>query len=376
MGNSTTFEKAGECLYVRSVYLDDKLDSKTYYALVKVRGKQFKSSLKTDNLAEARRKLKDYRNDIGRIDPNRGKITIEGLADLYLATIQHQAPGTIQEKTAIAQRIKDKWGPLQAKDIKNSQVKAWLASLKFKRGKGTGKCSRNKYLGVIRAMFQLAVDDRILAHSPAEGLREQKLDTPIRKTPSVEEFKAIVESIRAQPFSDTAVESSDLVEFYGLAGLGMAEASALTWGDVNFKKGQLITFRHKTTTGFPVPLFPQLRPLLEKRYGLAKAANGGKAPSPHAKVFTIADAKKAIESACDRLNLPSYTSRSFRRTFITKAIEAGVDVKVIAQWQGHKDGGKLILSTYSHVRPVHSEQMAKLMTDEKPDNVIPMEGAA
>jgi integrase len=76
------------------------------------------------------------------------------------------------------------------------------------------------------------------------------------------------------------------------------------------------------------------------------------------------------------LNLPGYTSRSFRRTFITSAIERGVDVKVVAQWQGHKDGGKLILDTYSHVRPVHSEQMAKLMTMEKPSNVIPMEGVA
>ena len=54
-----------------------------------------------------------------------------------------------------------------------------------------------------------------------------------------------------------------------------------------------------------------------------------------------------------------------RRMFITSAIERGVDVKVIAQWQGHKDGGKLILGTYSHVRPAHSLEMAKLMTTEE-----------
>jgi FixJ family two-component response regulator len=47
-----------------------------------VRGKQFKCSLKTDNLAEARRKLKDFRNDTGRVDPAAGKITLEALADL------------------------------------------------------------------------------------------------------------------------------------------------------------------------------------------------------------------------------------------------------------------------------------------------------
>ena len=61
--------------------------------------------------------------------------------------------------------------------------------------------------------------------------------------------------------------------------------------------------------------------------------------------------------------LPSYTHRSFRRLFITRAIELGVDVKVVAEWQGHKDGGKLMLGTYSHVNRVHSQRMVKIMVD-------------
>ena len=61
--------------------------------------------------------------------------------------------------------------------------------------------------------------------------------------------------------------------------------------------------------------------------------------------------------------------------FITRAIERGVDVKVIAEWQGHRDGGKLILQTYSHVNPVHSNRMAQLMTDGEPENVITIENA-
>ena len=61
--------------------------------------------------------------------------------------------------------------------------------------------------------------------------------------------------------------------------------------------------------------------------------------------------------------------------FITRAIERGVDVKVIAEWQGHKDGGKLILDTYSHVNRAHSHRMAQLMTDGLPENVVPMSAA-
>jgi hypothetical protein len=49
MGTSPSFEKVGECLYRNPA-------SGTYYALVKVRGKQIKSSLKPKNLLEARRK--------------------------------------------------------------------------------------------------------------------------------------------------------------------------------------------------------------------------------------------------------------------------------------------------------------------------------
>lgn len=353
MGTSLSFEKVGECLYRNPA-------SGTYYALVKVRGKQFKSSLKTDNLAEARRKLKDYRNDIGRVDPDAGKITVEALADRYLATVESQAPATVRKKKDIAQRVKDKWGVLQAKDLKKSQIMSWLASFKFGAG------SRNKHLRLVRAMFKLALDDGILARSPVEGVKEEKTKKPIRQTPSLAEFQAIVDSIRSQPFADTREESADFVEFLGLAGLGLAEATALTWGDVNFDRGQIITFRHKTRRGFAVPIFPQLRPLLEKRFALAMAANDRKPPLPSARVFTVANAKKAIEAACDRLKLPGYTSRSFRHTFITTAIERGVDVKVVAQWQGHRDGGKLILDTYSHVRPVHSEQMARLMTMGSP----------
>ena len=69
--------------------------------------------------------------------------------------------------------------------------------------------------------------------------------------------------------------------------------------------------------------------------------------------------------------LPAYSHRSFRRMFITRAIELGADVKVIAEWQGHKDGGKLILATYSHVNRAHSQRMAQLMSDAQAANVVP-----
>jgi integrase len=139
-----------------------------------------------------------------------------------------------------------------------------------------------------------------------------------------------------------------------LAGLGQAEAGSLTPADVDFEAGQVITYRHKTNTGFAIPIFPHVRALLER---LCEGKAHGE------RVFKILDGKKALAGACRRLGYPPFSQRSLRRMFITRAIERGVDVKVIAEWQGHKDGGKLILDTYSHVNRAHSQRMAQFMTE-------------
>jgi len=355
-----TFQKVGECLYRYST-------SGTYFARVRISSKQvLKRSLETTDRAIAKRKLAAFKDEQRQIDRSQGKLTLVELCDRYLKTVQHQKPATIERKTLIVARIKRDWptGSLtQIAKIKPSDVDLWLARYKF------GPVSRNLHRACVKAIFDMAVDDKIIPYSPAAKLKKVKVDKPIRKTPTFDEFKTIVESIRSQKFSADATDSADFVEFIGLAGLGQAEAAALTWRDVSWKREQIVTFRYKTKSGFAIPLYPQLRPLLARLYQQRM--------SDDAPVFRVKDAKKAIAAACRRLNLPAYSHRAFRRMFVIRALELGVDVKVIAEWQGHKDGGKLILSTYSHVRPIHSQRMAQLLVDREPKNVIAMsKGAA
>ena len=347
------FQKVGECLYRYS-------SNGVYYARIKTDGKEIRRSLRTIDRDIAKRELARLRDEQTEIDRSRGKLTLDELCDRYLKTIRHQKGKTIQRKELIVRRIKNDWptGKLtQVLKIKPSDVDVWLSRYKF------GPVSRNLHIACAKELFAMAIRDNILARSPAAHLKSSKLDKPIRKTPTFEEFKAIVSEIRNQPYNPDAEESADFVEFIGLAGLGQAETSALYWPDINWKSEQIITFRHKTKSGFAIPLYPQVRPLLEK---LRERA------APNGRVFAINDAKKSIAGACKRLGLPAYNHRSFRRMFITRAIERGVDVKVIAEWQGHKDGGKLILQTYSHVNRAHSQRVAQLMTDGLPDNVIPL----
>ena len=355
------FEKVGECLYRYS-------SNGVYYGRIRVDGKEIKRSLETTDRELAKRKLAHFKEEQRQIDRSQGKITLGELCDRYLKTIQHQKPKTVERKMCIVGRIKSDWptGKLtQVAKVKPSDVDLWLSSI-AQRANRFGSASRNLHISCVKEVFGLAVRDRIIPVSPALHLRSAKREKPIRLTPSFEQFKAIIADVRAEVFNADAQDSADFLEFLGLAGLGQAEASSLRRCDVDLKAGRIITFRHKTTTGFAIPIFPQVRPLLER---LCKGKSNGQ------RIFKIADAKKALAGACHRLQLPPFSQRSLRRMFITRAIERGVDVKVIAEWQGHKDGGRLILQTYSHVNPVHSNRMAQLLTIEQPANVVELSRA-
>jgi integrase len=339
------FQRVGECLYRYS-------SNGVYYARIKREGKEIRRSLETTDRESAKRALAQLREEQRLTDRSQGKMTLCELCQRYVKTVYHQKPRTVERKTLIVGRIRNNWpsgASVLIGKIKPSDIDVWLSQYGF------GSASRNLHISCIKEVFDLAVRDRVIPSSPAAHLRSVRREKPIRVTPTINQFQAIIADVRAQRFNADAQESADFLEFLGLAGVGQAEASSLTRADIDFDSSRIITFRHKTATGFAIPIFPQVRPLLEK---VCEGKLGDDA------IFEIRDGKKALAGACRRLRLPAFTQRSLRRMFITRAIERGVDVKVIAEWQGHKDGGKLILDTYSHVNRVHSQRMAQLMSDD------------
>ena len=345
--DQSLFDKVGECLYRYR-------PTGAYYARVKTGGKEIRRSLKTKDRQVAKSNLSDLRAELGQVDLSIGRMSLAKLCERYLRTIQHQKPKTVECKELVVQRMIDRWpggSDRQIREIKPSEVQEFLSG----EGSRGSKSLYNQHVSVVRAIFTMAVDDRLIGKSPAASVKQVRRDKPVRKTPSVDEFHAIVADVRAQVYNADCEDSADFLEFLGLAGLGQAEASSLTWGDVDWPRQQITTFRHKTSKGFVVPIYPQLRPLLER-------LRGDEVPPTEQRVLKINDAKKALAGACRRLKLAKYSQRSLRRLFITRALEKGVDVKVVAEWQGHTDGGKLILDTYSHVSRQHATRMAQLMT--------------
>ena len=80
MPTPTTLTKVAECLY--------RNNHGTYFALLKVRGKQIKKSLKTTERALANRRLADLRKKAHGLADEAGSITFDQLAQRWLAFIK------------------------------------------------------------------------------------------------------------------------------------------------------------------------------------------------------------------------------------------------------------------------------------------------
>jgi integrase len=335
-----------------------------YFARVRKSGKLYRQKLGTDDLAYAKRKLDDYKRDLDRTDHSKGATSFGAVLDKYEATL-NGATSTLRDKKSTILTIKRYLGGCANQPLRNlapSRIEAFLAD---RYGRYSAS-AYNSALALVRSALDVAVRDRIILENPVAHLKYRKRETPVRLTPTFEQFMEIVASVRAQPFNADAQDSGDFLEVMGLLGLGQAELAALRRSDVDLGAGRIFVKRRKTGVGFHIPIFPQARELIEK---LCRGLDHDE------RVLKLEDARKALASACKRLGYAPFSQRSLRRMFITRAIERGVDVKVIAQWQGHKDGGKLILDTYSHVNPVHSNRMAALMTMQEPANVVPMRSA-
>ena len=316
-----------------------------YYASKKVRGKRKEKSLQTTDRKIAERKLKKWLKDLERVDAIAGRTTLAELIRKFEAARKGKSDQTRNTDRSILNALEETWPhglTIQVAEIRPSHLEEWLAKHEA-RIKNT---TFNRYASVLRQMFDIAVKDHMIAESPFDLIKTQwkKPQKPIRHIPTQEQFAQIVADIRSQKFNAEATESADFVEFMGSAGLGQAEIEGIELGLIDTQAERIAIRRKKTQAVFYLPIYPHLKPVLEKILKKHPTPD-----DPHAKLFRMKDAKKALQAACKRLKLPHFSQRNIRQVLIRRLWKSGLDRKLIAKWQGHQDGGKLILQTYTEV---------------------------
>ena len=203
----------------------------------------------------------------------------------------------------------------------------------------------------------------------------KKITKPETYTPTRPQLKALVATIR---FSDGRADSqakakagADLVELLAYSGCRLGEARALRWKHVNFDSNRLIVPGTKSDSSKRViPMSAPLRDLLQR----LRAEDPGAGPSDP--IVKHKSARKCLETACRKLELPVFYHHAMRHFFATCAIESGVDVPTVSRWLGHKDGGQLAMKVYAHLRSAHSDAMIAQVSFESPAaKMVPMQAA-
>ena len=325
------------------------------YGVFKVQGQAVWKNLNTTDRGRAREFLVEEIRKSQRVNLKAShKIKLDELLRFYDTTLENFAPGTSENRRCLIKTFRNSWRnglDMKVADIRPLHLQTWLGQHR-QRLKGH---TWNIYLRFVRALFQLAVEARVIAENPAAGLKLAKIDAAPRLTPTWNEFQAIVADIRKQKFNARCQQSAELVEFMGRLGLGQAEVATLRGEHFDFDRMQITIVRQKTRKPFVIPIYPQAIELVRRLKAKGRINIG----QP---LFNARSPEVALQRACRRLNLPSFSPRALRRMFIIRALEKGIDPRVVAAWQGHRDA-TLILRVYgAWVNQDHAQRMAALMT--------------
>jgi integrase len=337
------------CLYRHTI-------NGSYYGIKKLDGKEKDRSLGTDDRKLAERRLKDWIQALDKVDALVQNTTLDQLLLKFQEVRQGMSKSTRDTERGMIKKLKSSWKhglDIRLSDVKPSMLDEWLAQLDSE----LKNSSYNRYTLFLKQSFEVAVDDKMIAESPVARLKKgwKRPQKPVRQVPTQEQFEALVKSIRSQEQNAEADESADFIEFMGLAGLGQAEASSLAFGDIDWGKERIRVRRQKTGELFYVAIYPHLKAPLGRLVNKFPAS-----ARRDQKLFKIKDARKALTNACTRLGLPHYSQRNIRQVLIRRLWQSGVDYKLIAKWQGHRDGGKLILDTYTEVFGANDESYEKI----------------
>jgi integrase len=352
--------KVGPCLY--------RYRGATYYALVKHGGKQIRQSLETTDAALAKRKLAKFKSDLDKIDPEAARRTLAHHRTIHEKTLTGAASTQTIDKLAI-RRLCEEWPkdfPQEIRKINATHIKTWL-----KQYENLAASTINHTITAVRRFFESAMDAGVIADNPMEKVTYRKISKIVRLTPTPEQFEAIVADLRSQKSNGHgATDTADTVELAGRLGLGQAELAGICRKHIDLDAGIIKLFRRKTTSAFTIPIFPLAREIVVRR--LANMPD-----DPDARLLPHYNFRKALEGVCQRLNLPKFEPRALRRFHITQALRAGVDAPTVASWQGHRDGGALVLRTYGdEVRMDHSQRMASLLAPKPTgDNITQFKAA-
>ena len=263
------------------------------------------------------------------------------------------APNSLQNYRCYAEnRIVPLIGSMRVRDVRASHI------LHVMRECGSlARGTQSIVLGILRGMFDAAVDDNLILRSPVpRSLRPGGAKTEETEALTDEQVHELLESTR---------DLSVWPILYAITQTGMrrSEVTGLLWSDVDTEHLVIHIRRHAvtdhTTGGVEleagakteagkrdIPVTRAFADWLDERRRGAKSVVVF--PNTKGGVYSAAALTAVFGVAKKRVDFPVHLHQ-LRHTYATQLFEAGLDIKEAQRILGHADPG-VTLRTYTHYR--------------------------
>ena len=207
---------------------------------------------------------------------------------------------------------------------------------------------------IISSALKLAVEQRLIAHNPADGCALPKVERKEMQTLPIEQLTSFLREAK-----DSGVFALYYIDL--TTGLRRGELLGLKWSDIDLEKGDLRVQRQigringkiiemplKTKNAYrTLPLSADAIDVLKMQK--CKVGNSEWVfPSPTGGPMSPDSVLHMLQRVLKRAGLPRIRFHDLRHTFATLALQNGVDVKTVSSMLGHYSAG-FTLDTYAHV---------------------------
>lgn len=222
--------------------------------------------------------------------------------------------------------------------------------------------------GVLRRALDDAVRTGLLGHNPAKAARPPRVTRPEFSTWSTAELRTFLKATRGDPLYPLWV-------LLASTGMRRGEALGLRWSDVDLAHRRLSITQTRTSAGaqeiIGTTKTQRSRRVVHVDEGTASVlrehrtrqleeqlAHGDVYDGSHDLLFrnkigrplAVDLPTRAFKVAVNRTGLPMIRLHDLRHTWATRALEAGVSPRVVADQLGHATV-TITLDVYSHVTP-------------------------
>lgn len=337
-----------------------------YFARVRVRGKLFRQSLKTDVMSVAKLRLNDYikerQLEMGsEIAVRGGKMSVGDAVRILKQRLdgqQHIKEGAKVYRRKCIEALLRTWPALAEMSANRVSKDACLEWAKNFAASYSASVYNNT-VGTLRMIMDIVVEKGARANNPARFISKRRIAQRELNLPSISQFAQFVAAI-ANGGGWCSRDCADHVSFLAFGGFRKTEAANVTFADCDFTSNQIRVRITKNGKPRSVPMIPEMKSLLQHI----------RAARPEAqltdRVMRVQECQKSMDRAAKAVGIPRLTHHDLRHLFATRCIESGVDIPTVSRWLGHQDGGALAMRVYGHLRDQHSAEMAQKVTFVEP----------